>query len=173
MLVSGVQQADSVIHIHVLFFLRFFSHVSCYTILSRVPCARQQVLACCSNCSVAKSRLTLCDPVDFPIFYCLPEFAQIHVCWVGDAIQPSPPVLPTLALDLSYHQGLFQCVGSSHQAAKWNFSFSPSSESSEFISFRIDWLDFLAVQDSWGLSIILLPLMIPWPSFLTLLAHVI
>ena len=163
MLISGVQQTDSVIHIHVLFFFKFFSHLSCYTILSRVSCAIQQVLACCSNCSVAKSRLTFCNPRDFPILYCLPEFAQIHVCWVGDAIQPSHPVLPTsaLALDLSHHQGLFQCVGSSHQAAKWNFSISPSNESSEFISFRIDWLDLLVVQDSWGLSIILLPLMIP------------
>ena len=51
-------------------------------------------------CSVAKSRLTLCDPMDcsmpgFPVFHYLLEFAQIHVHWVGDIIQPfhslSPP----------------------------------------------------------------------------------
>ena len=44
-LVSGVQQSDSVIHIHLyLFFFRFFSIIGCYKILSIVPCAIQQVL---------------------------------------------------------------------------------------------------------------------------------
>ena len=44
----------------------------------------------------------------------LPEFAQIRVHWVGDAIQPSCPLPPTSppALNLSQHQGLFQWVGS-------------------------------------------------------------
>ena len=37
-LVSGVEQSDSVIHTRVSFF-KFFSHFSCYKILSRVPCA--------------------------------------------------------------------------------------------------------------------------------------
>ena len=43
------------------------------------------------------------------------EFAQTHVPWVGDAIQPSHPMLPRLvpALNLSQHQGLFQWVSSS------------------------------------------------------------
>ena len=49
-----------------------------------------------------------------------PEFAQIHVHWVGDAIQPShllsPPFPP--AHNLSQHQGLFQWVVSSHQVAR-------------------------------------------------------
>ena len=79
------------------------------------------------------------------------EFAQIHVDWVHDAIQPShllsPPSPPTF--NLSQHQGLFQWVGSSHQVAKyWSFRFSISS-SSEYlglISFRINWFDLLAVQ---------------------------
>ena len=48
--------------------------------------------SCCCCCSVAKSHPTLCDPIDcntsgFPVLYCLPEFAQTHVHWVGDAIQ--------------------------------------------------------------------------------------
>ena len=43
-LVSGVQQSDSVIHIHTLFFSKFFSHLVYSRILSRVPCAIQQVL---------------------------------------------------------------------------------------------------------------------------------
>ena len=45
-------------------------------------------------CSVAKSCPTLCDPMDcstpgFPVLHYLPELAQPHVHWVGDAIQPS------------------------------------------------------------------------------------
>ena len=54
------------------------------------------------------SLVSLCDP--FPVFHYLPEFAQTHVRWVGDAIQPShtllPPSPPTF--HLSQHQGLFQ-----------------------------------------------------------------
>ena len=70
----------------------------------------------CGCCSVAKSCPTLWDPTDcsstpgFPVLHYLPEFAQIHVRCVDDAIQPShlpsprsPPVL-----NLSQHQGLFQ-----------------------------------------------------------------
>ena len=43
---------------------------------------------CCCY-SVTKLGLTLCDPVDcgtpgFPVLHCLPEFAQVHVCWVSD-----------------------------------------------------------------------------------------
>ena len=46
----------------------------------------------------------------FPVLY-LPEFAQTHVCRVGDAIQPSYPLLSPSppALNLSQQQGLFQC----------------------------------------------------------------
>ena len=45
----------------------------------------------CCYCSVAKSCLTLCDSVlrrdkDSSVLHCLPEFAQIHVHWVGDTI---------------------------------------------------------------------------------------
>ena len=56
----------------------------------------------------------------FPVFHSLLEFAQTHVHWVGDAIQPSHPLLPPSApaLNLSQHQWLFQWVSSSHQVAK-------------------------------------------------------
>ena len=49
----------------------------------------------------------------FPVHHYLPELAQTHVHWVGDAIQPSHPLVPpsSLALNLSKHQGLFQWVG--------------------------------------------------------------
>ena len=107
--------------------------------------------------SVAQSCSTLCDPMDcstpgFPI-YQLPELAQTHVHWVSDAIQPfhllSTP--SPLALNLSQHQGLFKQVVLRIRWSKyWSFSFniSPSNEYSGLISFRMDWLDLLAVQET-------------------------
>ena len=66
-----------------------------------------------------------CDPRDcsmpgFLVFYCHPEFAQIHIHWVGDAIQLSHPLLPPSppVLNLSQNQSLFQCVSSSYQVTK-------------------------------------------------------
>ena len=105
--------------------------------------------------SVAQSCLTLCDPMEcstpgLPIHHQFPESTQTHVHWV-DAIQPSHPLLspspPTFYL--SQHQGLFKWVSSSHQVAKvleFQFSISPSNEQPGLISFRMDWLDLLAVQ---------------------------
>ena len=78
------------------------------------------------------------------------EFTQTHVHWVGDAIQPSHPLSsPSPAFNISQHQGFFKWVSSSHQMAKyWSLSLiiSPSSDYSGLISFRLDWLDLLAVQ---------------------------
>ena len=61
-----------------------------------------------------------CSTLGFPVFYYLLQIAQAHVCWVGDAIQPSHPLLSPSppAFNLSQHQGLFQWVSSSHQVAK-------------------------------------------------------
>ena len=66
-----------------------------------------------------------CDPRDYRMpgsffLHYLPEFAQTHIHWVGDSIKPSHPLLPPspLAFNLSFHQDLFQWVGSSHQVAK-------------------------------------------------------
>ena len=91
-----------------------------------------------------------CITRGFPVHHQLPELAQIHVHWVGDAIQPSHPLSsPSPALNLSQHQGL------SHESAlcirwpkSWSFSFSisPSSEYSGLISCRMDQLDLLSVQ---------------------------
>ena len=62
------------------------------------------------SCSV----LWLCNPMDssmpgFPVLHHLPELAQTHVHWVGDAIQPSHPLSSPshLAFNLYQHQGLF------------------------------------------------------------------
>ena len=69
-----------------------------------------------------------------------PEFAQTHVHWVSDAIQPSYPLSPTSppAFNLSQHQGLFQWVSSSHQVAK-GLEFQLQHQSYQCI-FRTDFL---------------------------------
>ena len=111
--------------------------------------------------SVAQSCPTPCDPMDcstqgFPFLHYHLEFAQTHVHWVGDTIQPSHPLLsPSPAFNLSQHQGLFQWVSSLHQAAKvlelqLQSALALPIECSGLISFRIDWLNLLAVQGTLG-----------------------
>ena len=77
---------------------------------------------------------------DFPVLHYLPEFAQIHVCWVDDAIKPSHPLSSpsSLALSLSQHQGLFQWVSFSHLVAKV-LELKLQHQSFQWI-FRIDFL---------------------------------
>ena len=92
-----------------------------------------------------------CSMPGFPVLQYLLELAQIHVHSVSDAIQPSHSLLsPSPAFPLTQHQGLISnelalCI---RWSKYWSFSFSisPSSEYSGLISFRIDWLDLLAVQ---------------------------
>ena len=80
-----------------------------------------------------------------------PKSTQTHVHWVGDAIQPSHPLLSPspLAFNLSQvrvftNESLLRIRWSKY----WSFSFniSPSNEHSGLISFRMDWLDLLKVQ---------------------------
>ena len=104
----------------------------------------------------AQSCPTLCDPMNrstpgLPVHHQLPESTQTHVQQVGDAIQPSHPLLSPSppALNPSQHQGLSQWVSSCIRWPKyWSFSLniSPSNEHPGLISFRMDWLDLLAVQ---------------------------
>ena len=75
--------------------------------------------------SVAQSCLTLCDPMNcsmpgLHVHHQLLEFTQTHVHWVGDAIQPSHPLLSPSppAPNPSQHQSLFQWVNSSYEVAK-------------------------------------------------------
>ena len=106
--------------------------------------------------SATQSCLTLCDPMDCStpgshVRHQFPESVQTHVHWVSDAIQPSHPLSSPSppAFSLSQHQGVFQWVSSLHQVAKvleFQLSISPSNEYSGLISFRMDWLDLLAVQ---------------------------
>ena len=109
---------------------------------------------CC--CSVTKSCSTLCNPMNsstpgFLVLHYLLEFAQIHVCWVSDAIQPSylPSSPSPPALNLSQNQGLSsESVLHIRQPKYWSssFSISPSNEYSGLISFTTDWFDLLATQ---------------------------
>ena len=106
--------------------------------------------------SVAQSCPTLCDPMNrstpgLPVHHHLLEFTQTHVHRVRDAIQPSHPLssLSPPAFNPSQHK-----VFSNESTLRmrwpkyWSFSFSisPSNEHPGLISFRMDWLDLLAVQ---------------------------
>jgi len=108
--------------------------------------------------SVAQSCLTLWDPMDcstpgFPVRHQLPEFTQTHVHRIGDAIQPSHPLsaLSPPAFNLSQHK-VFSNESVIHiwWPKYWSFSFSisPSNEYSGLISFRMDWLDLPAMQET-------------------------
>ena len=103
--------------------------------------------------SVVQSCPTLYDPMNcstpgLPVHHRLPEFTQTHAhC---DAIQPSHPQSspspPTF--NLSQHQGLFKWVLCIRWPKYWSFSFNinPTNEHPWLISFRMYWLDLLAVQ---------------------------
>ena len=86
--------------------------------------------------------------------------------WCHPAISSS--VVPfSSAPNPSQHQSLLQWVNSSHEVAKvleFSFNIIPSKEHPGLISFRMDWLDLLAVQGtlksllqhhSWKTSILL------------------
>ena len=87
-----------------------------------------------------------CSTPGLPVHPQLPEFTQTHIYWVGDAIQPPHPLSSPSppAFNLSWHQGLFKWVSSSYQVATV-LEFQLQHQSG-LISFRMDWLDLLAVQ---------------------------
>ena len=92
-----------------------------------------------------------CSTPDLPVYHWLLEFTQIHVHWVGDAIQPSHPLSSTSppTFNLSQHQGLCRWVSSSHQVAKvleFQLQHQSFQWHSGLISFRMYWLALLAVQ---------------------------
>ena len=103
--------------------------------------------------SVAQSRLTLCDTMDcsmpgFPVHHQLPGFTQTQVHWVGDAIQPSHPLLSPL-LPSSIFPSIRIFSNESVLGIRWPkywsfiFSISPSNEYSGLISFRMEWLELM------------------------------
>ena len=92
-----------------------------------------------------------CSTQGFPIHHQLPELTQTRVHRLGHAIQPSHP-LSSLLLPPSIFPSIrvFSNVSVLHirWSKYWTFSFSisPSKEYSGLISFRMGWLDLLAVQ---------------------------
>ena len=93
-----------------------------------------------------------CSTPGLPVHHQLPEFTQTHVHRVHDAIQPSlilcrpllllPPIPPSIRV-FSNESTLRM-----RWPKYWSLSFSiiPSKEHPGLISFRMDWLDLLAVQ---------------------------
>ena len=106
--------------------------------------------------SVAQSCPTLCDPMEcstpsLPVHHQLPEFTQIHVHWVGDVIQaahpllsPSPPPSIFPSIRVFSNESLLRIRWPKYRSC--SFSISPTNEHPGLISFRMDWLDLLAVQ---------------------------
>ena len=110
------------------------------------------------------SNVWLCNPMDcrlpdLPIPHNLLELAQTHAHWVGDAIQPSHPLLLPLLLLPSIFPSIR--VFSNELALRirwpkyWSFSFSisPSNEYLGLISFRMECFELLAIQ--WTLQSLL------------------
>ena len=106
--------------------------------------------------SVAQSCLTLCDPMNrstpgLPVHHQLPEFTQSHVhrvrmptshlilCCPLLLLSPIPPSIRVFSNESILHM---------RWPEYWSFSFSviPAKEIPGLISFRMDWLDFLAAQ---------------------------
>ena len=106
--------------------------------------------------SVVKSCPTLCYLMDSStpgllVHHQLLELTQTHVHWVSDAIQPSHPLLSPFppAFNLSQHQDFSNASALHIRWPKyWSFScnISLSNEHPGLISFRMNWLDLLAVQ---------------------------
>ena len=105
--------------------------------------------------SVTHSCPTLCNPMNcstpgLPVHHQLLEFTHTHVHRVSDAIQSSHPLLsPFLLLPVPPSIRVFSNESTLHMRwpKYWSFSFSiiPSKEIPGLISFRMDWLDLLAV----------------------------
>ena len=106
--------------------------------------------------SIAQLCLTFCVSMHcstpgLPVHHQLLEFTQTHVHRVGDAIQPSHPLLLLLLLS-SIFPSIRVFSSESVLLIRWpkywsfSFSISPSNEHPGLSSFRMDWLDLLAVQ---------------------------
>ena len=86
-----------------------------------------------------------------PVHHQLPEFIQTHAHRVGDDIQPSHPLSspsPPAPIPPSMRVFSSESILPMRWPKYWSFSISPSNEHPGLISFRMDWLDLLAVQGS-------------------------
>ena len=110
------------------------------------------------GCSVVSDSLRPmnCSTPGLPVHHQLLEFTQTHIHRVIDAIQPSHPLLSPSPLAPNPSQNLMQKVDSFSNESifciRWpkyrsySFRISPSKEHPGLISFKMDWLDLLAVQ---------------------------
>ena len=92
-----------------------------------------------------------CSTPGFSVPYCLPEFAQVHVRWIDDAIQPFCSLSPSFLLSsifLSIRVFPNESVVCIRWLKHWRFNISPSKEYSGLISFKIGWFDLLALQET-------------------------
>ena len=106
--------------------------------------------------SVAQSCLTPCNPMNhstpgLPVHHKLPDFTQTQVHQASDAIQPSHPLSspsPPAPKPPSIRVFSNESTIRMRWPKYWSFSFNiiPSKEIPGLISFRMDWLDLLAVQ---------------------------
>ena len=92
-----------------------------------------------------------CSIPGFPVHHQLLELIQTHVHRVSDAIQPShllssPLLLPSIFPSIKAFSNELVLHIRWPKYQSFSFNISPSSEYSELISFRMDWLDLLAVQ---------------------------
>ena len=102
--------------------------------------------------SFAQSCLTLCDPMDcstpgFPVDHQLPVLVQTYAIQPSHPLSsPSSPAFNLSSIRVSSNESVLHI----RLPKYWSFSFSitPSNEYSGLISFRMDWLDLLAVQGS-------------------------
>ena len=105
--------------------------------------------------SVTQSCPTPCDPMNrsmpgLPVHHQHLQSTQTHIHWVGDAIQPShtltSPSLPSIFPSIRVFSN--ESDLSIRWPKYWSFSFniSSSNEHPGLISFRMDWLDLLAVR---------------------------
>ena len=78
-----------------------------------------------------------CSAPCFPVLHYLPEFVQIHFHCVGDAIQPSHPLLPS-SFALNLYQPQVKLVSSLHQVAR-DWLMDLQHQSFQWI-FRVDFL---------------------------------
>ena len=90
-----------------------------------------------------------CSMPGLPVPYHLPGVCQVHVHWIGDAVQPSHPLMsssPSASIFPSIRDFSNQSSVYIRWPKYWSFSISPSSEYLGLIYLQIDWFDFLAVQ---------------------------
>ena len=106
--------------------------------------------------SFAQSCPTLCNTMNhntpgLPVHHQLPESTQTNVHWVGDAIQPSHPLSSLLLLPSIFpsvrifsNESALRIMWPKYRS--FSFNISPSNEHSGPNSFKMYWLDLLAVQ---------------------------